>query len=85
MSEKERRSTLATLCAEALKRREEKRKREILGRSAQWELYNPYSEYNKDEVPMDIATSLIVNHINSGVLYLYVVFMFMIMFSTVIR
>ena len=41
--------------------------------------------YNKDKVPMDVAASLVVNHINLGALYLYVVFMFMIMFSTIMR
>ena len=34
---------------------------------------------------MDVATSLVVNRINPGALYLYVVFMFMIMLSAVIR
>ena len=47
------------------------------------ELCNPYFEYNKDKVPVDVATSLVVNHVNSGVMYLYVVFVFMIMLSTV--
>ena len=26
-----------------------------------------FAEYNKDKVPMDVATSLVVNHINMGV------------------
>ena len=34
---------------------------------------------------MVIATSLVVNHVNPGALCLYVVFVFMIMLSTVIR
>jgi len=34
---------------------------------------------------MDVATSLLVNHLNPGALYLYVVFVFMIMLSVVIR
>jgi hypothetical protein len=61
---------LATLCAEALKRREEK-KRERLRRSARSELCNPFAKYNKDKVPMDVATSLVVNHVNLGVLCLF--------------
>ena len=76
LTERERRSTLATLCAEALKRREEKRNRERLQRSAQQELCNLFTEYNKDEVPVDVATSLVVNHVNPGALcllcYIYV-------------
>ena len=31
-----------------------------------------FIEYNKDKVPMDVATSLVVNHVNIGVLYLFV-------------
>ena len=27
-----------------------------------------FTEYNKDKVPVDIATSLVVNHVNIGVL-----------------
>lgn len=69
-TERERRSALATLCAEALKKTEEKRKREILQRSAHQELCNLFTEYNKDEVPVDVATSLVVNHVNLGALYL---------------
>ena len=49
------------------------------------ELCNPYFEYNKAKFPVDVATSLIVNHVNYGVLYLYVVFVFMIMLSIGIR
>ena len=44
-----------------------------------------FTEYNKDEVLVDIATSLVVNHVNPGALCLYVVFVFMIMLSTVIK
>ena len=29
-----------------------------------------FTEYNKDEVPMDVATSLVVNHVNLGVVCL---------------
>ena len=31
-----------------------------------------FTEYNKDKVPMDIATSLVVNHVNIGALCLFV-------------
>jgi predicted transcriptional regulator YheO len=31
-----------------------------------------FTEYNKDKVPMDVATSLVVNHVNIGVLCLFV-------------
>ena len=31
-----------------------------------------FAEYNKDKVPMDVATSLVVNHVNLGVLHLFV-------------
>ena len=27
-----------------------------------------FNEYNKDKVPVDVATSLVVNHVNIGVL-----------------
>ena len=37
-------------------------------RSAYQELCNPFTEYNKDKVPVDVATSLVVNHVNIGVL-----------------
>ena len=29
-----------------------------------------FTKYNKDKVPMDVATSLVVNHVNIGVLCL---------------
>ena len=36
----------------------------------------PFTEYNKDKVPVDVATSLVVNHVNPGALsslcYMYV-------------
>ena len=35
-------------------------------------LVTSFTEYNKDKVPMDVATSLVVNHVNLGVLYLFV-------------
>ena len=31
-----------------------------------------FTKYNKDKVPMDVATSLVVNHVNIGVLCLFV-------------
>ena len=40
-------------------------------KSAQLELCIPFTTYNKDEVPVDVATSLVVNHINIGVLCLF--------------
>ena len=64
--------------------KKEKRKRENCEEVRSKELCNPYFEYNKVKVPVDVATSLVVNHVNSGVLYLYVVFVFMIMLSVVI-
>lgn len=30
-----------------------------------------FTEYNKDKVPMDVATSLVVNHVNISVLCLF--------------
>ena len=30
-----------------------------------------FTEYNKDKVPMDVAISLVVNHVNIGVLCLF--------------
>ena len=41
-------------------------------KSAQQELCVPFTAYNKDKVPMDVATSLVVNHVNIGVLCLFV-------------
>ena len=34
---------------------------------------------------MDVATLVVVNHVNPGALYLYVVFVFMIMLSSIIK
>ena len=31
-----------------------------------------FTKYNKDKVPVDVATSLVVNHVNIGVLCLFV-------------
>ena len=38
-----------------------------------------FTEYNKDKVPMDVATSLAVNHVNLGVVFICVMFVFMFM------
>ena len=59
-------SALAILCTEAPKRR----KRETV-KSAQQELCNPFTKDNKDKVPVDVATSLVVNHVNLGALCLF--------------
>ena len=59
------------MCVEALKRREEKKERdyeEVRSRN----FVTSFTEYNKDKVPVDIATSLVVNHVNIGVLCLFV-------------
>ena len=59
-------STLAILCVEALK--EEKRDcEEVHSRNFVYPLLNII----EDKVPMGVATSLVVNHVNSGVLYLF--------------
>ena len=50
-----------------------------------WSFVSLIPKYNKDEVPVDVATSLVVNHVNPGALCLYVVFVFMIMISAVIK
>ena len=59
---------MAILCIEALKRREgRERLREVSSRN----FVTAFTEYNKDKVPMDIATSLVVNHVNLGALCLF--------------
>ena len=35
-----------------------------------------FTEYNKDEVPVDVATSLVVNHINLGALCLFYAYVY---------
>ena len=53
------------------RRREEKKERdceEVCNRN----FVTSFTEYNKDKVPMDVATSLVVNHVNIGVLCLFV-------------
>ena len=50
---------------------EEKRERdcqEVYSRN----FVTSFTDYNKDKVPMDVATSLVVNHVNIGVLCLFV-------------
>ena len=59
------------MCIEILKRREEKEERdceEVHSRN----FVTPFTEYNKDKVLVDVATSLVVNHVNLGVLCLIV-------------
>ena len=36
-----------------------------------------FTEYNKDKVPVDVATSLVVNHVNTGVLCLFVLCLYL--------
>ena len=60
-------SALAILCAEALKRRE-RDYREVHSRN----FVISFTGYNKDKVHVDVATPLVVNHINIGVLCLFV-------------
>ena len=43
-------------------------KREKLRRVCSRNFVTSFVEYNKDKVPVDIATSLVVNHVNIGVL-----------------
>ena len=50
------------------KRREE---RERLQRVRSRDLITSFVEYNKDKVPMDVATSLVVNHVNLAALCLF--------------
>ena len=45
---------------------ERERLREVRSRN----FVTSFAEYNKDKVPMDVATSLVVNHVNLGALYL---------------
>ena len=32
---------------------------------------------NKDKVPVDVATSLVVNHVNLGALYLFMLYLYL--------
>ena len=57
-------SALAILCAKALKRRERDCK-EVHSRN----FVISFTKYNKDKVPVDVATSLVVNHANIDVLF----------------
>ena len=51
---------------------EKKEERERLRRVRSRNFVTSFTEYNKDKVPMDVATSLVVNHVNIGVLCLFV-------------
>ena len=55
-----------TLCYFLCRGSEEERKRlqEVRNRN----FVTSFTEYNKDKVPVDVATSLVVNHVNIGVL-----------------
>ena len=35
----------------------------------------PFTEYNIDKIPVDVAAFLVVNHINTGVLCLFVLYL----------
>ena len=48
--------------------KKEKRKRKNCEEVRSKELCNPYFEYNKAKVLVDVATSLVVNHVNIGML-----------------
>ena len=78
-NKRERESTLTILCIEALKRREEREKlREVRSRN----FVTSFTEYNKDKVPVDIATSLVVNHVNLGVLCLFVLCLYLCLWQS---
>ena len=67
------------MCIEAPKRREEKKEEdceEVHSRN----FVTSFTEYNKDKVPVDVATSLVVNHVNlvSYVPLCYVMFVLML-------
>ena len=70
---RERERVLWPFCAQRLwreeKRREEKKERDY-EEVCSWNFVTSFTEYNKDKVPMDVATSLVVNHVNIGVLCL---------------
>ena len=58
------------MCIEDLKRREDKKERDCEEvRSRNFVTF--FIEYNKDKVLVDVATSLVVNHVNLGVLCLF--------------
>ena len=68
------------VCAQRL-RREEKRKERNRERQRLREVRNrnfvtSFAKYNKDKVPVDVATSLVVNHIKYWcIVFGYVMFM----------
>ena len=57
-------------------RREEKRERDC-GEVRSRNFVTSFVEYNKDKVPMDVATSFVVNHVNLGVLCLFVLCLYL--------
>ena len=78
---RERESALAILCVEALKRREEKKERdyeEVCSRN----FVTSFTKYNKDKVPVDVATSLVVNHVNLGVLCLFLLCLYLCLWQS---
>ena len=70
---------MATLCTEALRRREEKKReekeRDIVKKCAIRSFVTLLLNNNKDKVPMVVATSLVVNHVNLGALYLFMLYL----------
>ena len=67
---------MATLCTEAPKRREEKEGRyceEVHSRN----FVTPFTKYNKDKVPVDVATSMVVNHVNLGAWCLFMLWLYL--------
>ena len=56
-----------------VRRGSEKREERETAKSVQQELCIPFTTYNKDKVPMDVTTPLVVNHVNIGVLCLFVI------------
>ena len=67
------------MCAEALDRRKERERDKTAKKCAVRNFVTLTLKYNKAYVTVEVATSLVVNHVNSGVWYLYVVFVFMFM------
>ena len=68
--EKEERALVAW-CIEALRGRERLR---VVHNGT---LYFPFTEYQIDKVPMDVASFLVFNHVNIGVLCLIVLCLFL--------
>ena len=59
-----------------VRRSSEEKRREVRERDCEEvcsrNFVTSFTEYNKDKVPVDVATSLVVNHVNLGVLCLFV-------------